>query len=201
MYKSAAMVPGILARTAILASLWWIIAQGQVGAWLIGLPAVALAVMASVYFDGSALPRVSLLSLPGFVAFFLRESVRSGLDVARRTLAPRLRIQPGFKNYRLELNDPSARILFTNCISLLPGTLTVRVDGNHVELHLLKGKPAQVISACAGTREVDLIVMGTLGRAGVPGLILGNTAEDVLRETQTAVLAVKPSGFVSPVVQ
>jgi hypothetical protein len=38
-------------------------------------------------------------------------------------------------------------------------------------------------------------------QAGVPGLIIGNTAEDVLREMQTAVLAVKPSGFVSPVVQ
>jgi multicomponent Na+:H+ antiporter subunit E len=63
--------------------------------------------------------------------------VRGGLDVARRTLAPRLRIQPGFKNYRLQLNDPSARILFTNCLSLLPGTLAARLDGNHVELHLL----------------------------------------------------------------
>ena len=135
--KPAAMVPGILARTAILASLWWIIAQGQVGAWLIGLPAVALAAMASVYLGGAALPRVSLLGLPGFVAFFLRESVRGGLDVARRTLAPRLRIQPGFKNYRLQLNDPSARILFINCLSLLPGTLAARLDGNHVELHLL----------------------------------------------------------------
>jgi nucleotide-binding universal stress UspA family protein len=41
--------------------------------------------------------------------------------------------------------------------------------------------------------------MGTLGRVGIPGLIIGNTAEDVLRETQTAVLAVKPSGFISPV--
>ena len=132
-----AMVPGILARTAILALLWWIIAQGQVGAWLIGLPAVALAVMVSVYFGGTDLPRVSLAGLPGFVALFLRESVRGGFDVARRTLAPRLRIQPGFKNYRLQLNDPSERILLTNCISLLPGTLAARLEGDRVELHLL----------------------------------------------------------------
>jgi multicomponent Na+:H+ antiporter subunit E len=131
------MIPPILARTAILALLWWIITQGQVGAWLIGLPAVALAAMASVYFAGTALKRVSLLGLTGFVAFFLRESVRGGFDVARRTLAPRLRIQPGFKNHRLRLNDPSARILLTNCISLLPGTLTARLDGNQVEVHLL----------------------------------------------------------------
>lgn len=66
-------------------------------------------------------------------------------------------------------------------------------------VRLLKGRPAQVISSCAAERSADLIVMGTLGRVGVPGLFIGNTAEDVLRETQTAVLAVKPSGFVSPV--
>ena len=64
---------------------------------------------------------------------------------------------------------------------------------------LLKGRPAQVISSSATQRAADLIVMGTLGRVGIPGLFIGNTAEDVLRETQTAVLAVKPSGFVSPV--
>lgn len=75
------------------------------------------------------------------------------------------------------------------------------LDSGSENIHLLKGKPAQVISACDGTQDVDLIVMGTLGRAGVPGLIIGNTAEDVLRETQTAVLAVKPGGFISPVVQ
>jgi multicomponent Na+:H+ antiporter subunit E len=131
------MVPGILARTAILALLWWIIAEGQVGAWLIGLPAVLLAGTAGIYLGRTTFPRFSLTGLLAFIALFLRESVRGGIDVAGRTLAPGLRIQPGFKNYRLQLNDPSARVLLTNCISLLPGTLTARLDGNHVELHLL----------------------------------------------------------------
>lgn len=66
-------------------------------------------------------------------------------------------------------------------------------------VHLLKGRPAQIIANCARERDVDLIVMGTLGRVGIVGLLIGNTAEDVLRETQTAVLAVKPPAFVSPV--
>jgi len=136
-YSPAATGSGILARTAILALLWWVIAQGQASAWLIGLPAVALAAMASVYFGRAALPRISLAGLWGFVTLFLRESVRGGLDVARRTLAPRLRIQPGFKSYRLRLNEPSARVLLINCLSLLPGTLAARLDDDRVELHLL----------------------------------------------------------------
>jgi universal stress protein E len=66
-------------------------------------------------------------------------------------------------------------------------------------VHLLKGRPASMISAFTREQGIDLVVMGTLGRIGIPGLFIGNTAEDVLRQTQTPVLAVKPSGFVSPV--
>jgi nucleotide-binding universal stress UspA family protein len=66
-------------------------------------------------------------------------------------------------------------------------------------VHLLKGRPAHIISAYARDQESDLIVMGTLGRTGIAGLFIGNTAEDVLRETRTAVLAAKPDGFVSPI--
>lgn len=73
------------------------------------------------------------------------------------------------------------------------------LDSRAENVHLLKGRPAQVVASCARQRGADLIVMGTLGRAGIPGIIIGNTAEDVLRETLTAVLAVKPSGFVSPI--
>ena len=66
-------------------------------------------------------------------------------------------------------------------------------------VHLLKGRPARMISEFTREQGIDLVVMGTLGRIGIPGLFIGNTAEDVLRETQTPVLAVKPGGFISPV--
>jgi len=66
-------------------------------------------------------------------------------------------------------------------------------------VHLSKGRAAQVISDLSRERQIDLIVMGTLGRAGIAGLFIGNTAEDVLRETGTAVLAVKPPGFRTPI--
>ncbi|RAR61433.1 nucleotide-binding universal stress UspA family protein [Onishia taeanensis] len=44
-----------------------------------------------------------------------------------------------------------------------------------------------------------LVVMGTVARIGIPGFIIGNTAEAVLYHLQCSVLALKPPGFVSPV--
>ena len=46
---------------------------------------------------------------------------------------------------------------------------------------------------------IDLVVMGTVGRSGISGMLIGNTAERVLRKLPCSVLAVKPEGFVSPV--
>jgi nucleotide-binding universal stress UspA family protein len=66
-------------------------------------------------------------------------------------------------------------------------------------VHLLKGPASRVIPAFVRRRRVDLVVMGTVGRTGLPGFFIGNTAENVLNHVTSSVLAVKPEGFVSPV--
>jgi universal stress protein E len=66
------------------------------------------------------------------------------------------------------------------------------------QVHLVKGEPAAAIQTAAEQTTADLIVMGTVGRTGIPGFFIGNTAEEVLQTTHASVLAVKPRGFVSP---
>lgn len=65
--------------------------------------------------------------------------------------------------------------------------------------HLEEGLPGEVIPAVASRERIDLIVMGTLARVGIPGLFIGNTAERTLDHVECDVLAVKPKGFVTPV--
>jgi nucleotide-binding universal stress UspA family protein len=66
-------------------------------------------------------------------------------------------------------------------------------------VHMIKGQPANVISEFAKSFDIDLIVMGTVVRSGIPGLLIGNTAETVLHQVECSILAVKPDSFVSPV--
>ncbi len=68
-----------------------------------------------------------------------------------------------------------------------------------VTLHLPKGRARSVIPSLAAELNVDLMVMGTVGRTGIPGLIIGNTDESVLSRIHCSVLAVKPPGFATPV--
>ncbi len=65
--------------------------------------------------------------------------------------------------------------------------------------HLVKGSPRREIPAFARQIEADLVVMGTVARTGVPGFIIGNTAETILNQIDCSVLAVKPPGFQTPV--
>lgn len=71
-------------------------------------------------------------------------------------------------------------------------------SGADVRTHLVKGAPERVIPGFAAETRPDLIVMGTIARTGVRGLVLGNTAESVLGQVQCGVLFVKPPGFTSP---
>lgn len=67
------------------------------------------------------------------------------------------------------------------------------------QVYLLKGDAGTLITDLAQAKEVDLIVMGTVSRAGLSGLLIGNTAEKVLQQVNCSMLTVKPDGFVSPV--
>jgi len=67
------------------------------------------------------------------------------------------------------------------------------------QLHLKQGSAQREIPVIAKQIGADLVVMGTVARTGIPGFIMGNTAETILNQLDCSVLAVKPAAFVSPV--
>ncbi|MEM7727661.1 MAG: universal stress protein [Pseudomonadota bacterium] len=73
------------------------------------------------------------------------------------------------------------------------------LNGEDVTTHIVKGRPRVEIPHFVREHEADLVVMGTVGRVGVPGFLIGNTAETILTSIDCSVLALKPHGFESPV--
>jgi nucleotide-binding universal stress UspA family protein len=61
--------------------------------------------------------------------------------------------------------------------------------------HLIEGPGDQVVIGFIEKRRASLVVLGTVGRTGLAGLVVGNTAERVLRQVRCSVLALKPDGF------
>ncbi len=65
--------------------------------------------------------------------------------------------------------------------------------------HVIKGPARQVIPAFVESHDIELVVMGSVARSGIPGLLIGSTAESVLGDVNCSVITVKPDGFVSPI--
>ena len=139
--SAAEPVGRLLLPAVVLSALWWVVSGGAAASWVIGLPAVAAATWSFAVMRSRPGMNVSLVGLTRFLPFFFVESLRGGLDVALRTLTPRLDIAPGFTRYRVRLASPWARVFFANCASLLPGTLTADFRGDELELHMLNEVP------------------------------------------------------------
>lgn len=65
------------------------------------------------------------------------------------------------------------------------------------KLHFDEGLPSSVILATAAEIEPDVLVLGTVAR-NLTALLMGDTADAVLRQVRCSVLTVKPEGFISP---
>ena len=59
------------------------------------------------------------------------------------------------------------------------------------EIVVIHGNPSQEILDTARQRQVDLIVMGTHGRTGLPHALLGSVAERVVRSAPCPVLVTR----------
>lgn len=65
-----------------------------------------------------------------------------------------------------------------------------RLAGRPVHAHVLSGDPAAQVVRHAREDRVDLVVVGTHGRTGIPHLVLGSVAERIARVAPCPVLVV-----------
>ena len=61
-----------------------------------------------------------------------------------------------------------------------------------------RGAARTVIPEQCALLKPDVLVIGTVARTGLRGVVIGNSAEDVLNSIECSVVAVKPPGFVTP---
>jgi universal stress protein E len=76
---------------------------------------------------------------------------------------------------------------------LLARKFNVNLD--HV--HIAEGETLDVVSSVAKKIEADLLVVGSVGRSGIAGVLIGNTAEQLLDKVPCDVLVIKPQDGVA----
>ena len=70
-----------------------------------------------------------------YLVWLVGRIVPAGVQVAYHVLHPRLPINPGVLRFRTTLHSPIARTMLANSITLVPGTMTIEVDGDEFVVH------------------------------------------------------------------
>ena len=92
--------------------------------------------------DRETQPVLIKLSVLFYWVWLGREIIKSNIDVTRRILSPGLPISPTVFTVRAGQKTELGRVTYANSITLVPGTVTMDVDGDVFTVHALTREAA-----------------------------------------------------------
>ncbi|WP_231612417.1 Na+/H+ antiporter subunit E [Novipirellula galeiformis] len=125
----------------VLAGLWASLTEASGDSWIVGGPVVLAASLFAVHLASEDRWRWSVMGLFAFGPHFVRSSIVGGIDVAWRSMHPRLPIDPQMIAYPLRLPAGTSRTFFMNVVNLLPGTVSVDVRKDVLSVHVINVNP------------------------------------------------------------
>lgn len=147
------MIVSLLVRLCCVAVLWLAATELAPSALGYGLVAVPLVVAVTYVLvprrprgedDSPRPPGViarrgrGILILIGLAGWVLWRSVVGGVDVARRAVRlPRADIDPRWSVYETRLRSRGARVALALVMNLMPGSLSARLDGTRLDVHVI----------------------------------------------------------------
>ena len=72
-----------------------------------------------------------------FIPVFLKNLVKSNIEVAKIVLTPELPINTGIVKLKTKLTNDHDKLLLANAITLTPGTITIELDNDDLYIHVL----------------------------------------------------------------
>lgn len=130
----------LLLRASTLAAVWWVLSGGEAASWLLGVPAVAIALWVSVRLAPPPALRFSAAGAVSYFGFFIWQSVKGGMQVAAMALRPTLDLRPALIDLQMRLPPGPSQLFLASTLSLMPGTLAVAVENNRLRLHVLDAR-------------------------------------------------------------
>lgn len=124
---------------------FWLVLSGHYTPMLMSLGAGSCAL--AVYMahrmnvvDQEGLPLHIAFRFVLYLPWLLKEIFLSNVTMARIVLDPKLPIAPKLGRYRLPYRTDLGRVIYANSVTLTPGTVSVVVDDDTIEVHVLAGE-------------------------------------------------------------
>jgi len=147
---------------AVLLMLAWVLWSGYLKPLLLGLGVLSSILVVYLTYrmglqDFHFLEGRFLLRLVRYWGWLAREVLRSGLDVTRIVLSPKLPISPTVAEFDSRCSLDLDKAILGNSITLTPGTLTIQIEGGHFVVHALTESGARdILSGDMDRRVAEL---------------------------------------------
>jgi multicomponent Na+:H+ antiporter subunit E len=136
------------AALSVVLAAAWLLWSGLYKPLLLGLGAFSCALVVYVslrmrLFEYSFFTPKFGWRLLGYWAWLAKEIVKSSLQVTRAVLSPGLDISPTVTEFDAQSRHPVDIATLGNCITLTPGTLTMRIRDGRLIVHALTREGAE----------------------------------------------------------
>ncbi len=92
-----------------------------------------------------------------YAGWLTLEVIKSNIDVSKRILSPRLPISPTVVWVPANQKTEIGRVIFANSITLTPGTVSIDVQENQIEVHAISKEGADALLEGEMNRRVAAI--------------------------------------------
>ena len=146
---------------AVLLFLFWIFLSGHLEPLLLGLgmASVALTVFLSRrmnVIDHESYPLHLSSKFPGFFVYIFREIVKANIDVVTRILSwGKAPISPQMIEIPQSQETDIGSVIYANCITLTPGTVTIKLSKDNLTVHALSKEAASELATGAMSEEIS----------------------------------------------
>jgi len=91
---------------------------------------------------------------PLYAPWLVWQVFKANVDVARRILSPSLPISPRVIRVKTSQRSDLARVIYANSITLTPGTVSLTLEGDVIEVHALTREAAEELESGKMDRRV-----------------------------------------------
>ena len=136
--------------------LFWVLLNGSLATDVLLVGAIAAFIIAIFFRENLAwfselrLTPKALFTTVAYILYYIKELVKSNINVASIVISPDLPLNPGIVKVRTKLKTAMGRMLLVNSITLTPGTLTVEMDGEWLYIHWVSVDSPDIEAATAG---------------------------------------------------
>ena len=152
----------ILGLVVVLAS-FWMINSGYLKPILLEFGVLSVVIVCALAWrmrsrDGEAFPIIiPSWKMPGYIVWMIGQIIAANIDVIKRVWGGRNAISPVIIKTPSSQKTEEARVLYANSITMTPGTITLSIRGDVLEVHALSRDGAEQLQQGEMDRRVTAL--------------------------------------------